>query len=457
MKFLCLSYWIRRGEITSYSKPDQTWCQESVTFELLGSGGSEDGTYVMASWNANRAELCIRQGAFAGLVPVYYAKNKEYIVVSTSLSYLLFHIKNHPVLNIKGVKAFLRHGFIPGRETLLEQIFQLQPGHILYITPSGVHTTYDMPINTSLTFKNTSFKMYLKRSMDVVDSCINTFLKEPTQKAIALSGGYDSNYLFARARTLDTNLTPVSVGAQRGRDESNIASEISTYYNAQSEIAYVGAETFTHFEDIVGRLEGLVFEPGIFLQYELAKKTAEIGCETILCGECADQVYHENFSPKDFLPEEEYKFGSHPYELASLLILKKSGVMLQSFGIKAYYPYCSRKSMQLGWDYRNKNGREKFWHKAVCKKILDEQVFHQIEKKGGSTSLSALFENEREQIRWLDIARKMPAFLNIEVRPTKRFGPYYDYELQYYMCQEYLRLFSKIFIEQEDKLWERLF
>lgn len=96
-------------------------------------------------------------------------------------------------------------------------------------------------------------------------------------------------------------------------------------------------------------------------------------------------------------------------------------------------------------------------HKAVCQKVLDEQVFRQIKKKGGSTSLSALFENEREQTRWLHTARKMPAILDIEIRPTKRFGPYYDYELQYHICQEYLRFFTKIFIEQEERLWDRLF
>lgn len=457
MSFLCLSYRVRGGEITSYSKPDQTWCQESVTYELLGSGGSEDGTYIMASWNEKYAKLCIRQGAFAGAVPVYYAKDEEYIVVSTSLSQLLFHIKKRPVLNIRGAKAFLHHGFVPGGETLLEQILQLQPGCIFYVTTSGIHITYNAPIDIPLMMKDTSFEMFMKRSMDVADTCINIFLKESARKAIALSAGYDSNFLLARARDLGADLTAVSVGAQRGSDESNIVQEISTYYNVQTEITCVGAETFTHFEDIVGRLEGLVFEPGIFLQYELAKKTAEIGCKVILCGECADQVYHENFFPTAFLPVEEYKFGSHPYELASLMILKKSGVMLQSFGIKAYYPYCSRKAMQLGWDYRNKNGRDKLMHKAVCQKVLDEQVFRQIKKKGGSTSLSALFENEREQTRWLHTARKMPAILDIEIRPTKRFGPYYDYELQYHICQEYLRFFTKIFIEQEERLWDRLF
>ena len=76
---------------------------------------------------------------------------------------------------------------------------------------------------------------------------------------------------------------------------------------SKTHTALTDKDTLSTLPDLVWRLEGAVYEVGNFLQYELNRTLAENGVKRIFCGECADQVLHEDYLQKDRIAQHDAK------------------------------------------------------------------------------------------------------------------------------------------------------
>jgi len=366
------------------------------------------GPYLLYIYDKRQKELTVTQHFFGAPVPFYVAACADEIYFADSLKKLYPPTGNGFSLNEAVLPVFLYNGFLPGKDTLIRDVYKLPIRRNLVMSRSGIRTA-EMPVFFEGADSREPVGEHYER---VVRQAVfdNRPVKNPDEDyCMALSGGYDSNCILYYLKEIAPakHIRGFSVGGARGVDETGTAREIAGMYDGVSlTSAMVTPETLRHMDEIVCRLEGNVYERGIFLQYELGKLLSEEGCSHLICGECADQVFHQmtyagwggsaagvpngNGAAGDVF---HYGYWDTPYEMAAYVVLKKNVLLLRSFGVDGYYPFLDYEMFDLGYRTREMNQRTKEYHKERCRQILPGRVAELLVKQGGTTDMSALFED----------------------------------------------------------------
>lgn len=382
----------------------------------------------------------IFQDFFGGQMFLYYTKRDEKVYISSSVRILRDQFGD---LEFNGAVAdeFIYNGVLRGPHTLMRGVYKLLPQELICIEGGQIHmekmeaSFTDGEIDTTETLFNQEQRIiheYIEKMRLCGSSCA------------AISGGYDSNLLMHLLNREGGWVTAFSCGGARGADETKIARKICDHYpNASLHIAKVDSQILQKLPDLVEILEGSLYERGIFLQYVLAALASETGAKSILLGECADQIFNINTYQERsdaFLMD----YIRHPYELGALLVLKKSNLILNFFGISGLYPFADERMIHLAYRTRTQNGVSKEYQKQMCKDIFHPRVSELIKKDPGSTSLCALFDSTEAEDAFMAAVQENNEFYRPDFRISMKYGER-ESELDYYLCLEYLKLFKERF------------
>lgn len=405
-------------------------------------------------YDSGKGQLVVSQEPFGTGVPVYVAVKDNGLFLCDSLMKLKDSLKMIFELNRDVLPYFIRFGFVPGERTLVREVRKLPPMKTLVATRGGGVEFLDMPnFGTDETEVRTGTQDLESYYEEAMESAVRKALSQQSDSAvcgIALSGGFDSNMLLHLVKKIAprTDILALSVGGITGANETGIASKITkSYENVSFSKALVTRKTLKHLDDIVFRLEGCVYERGIFLQYELAKLAVQHGCKKLLLGECASEVFNErSWSPvRDevaFAVPYNFSYFDHPYQMASYVVLVKNAVMLKSFGIEGSYPYLNKDVLRMAVHTKKENGTSKDFHKRQCFRLLPKEIGEKLSKKGGSTDLSPLFN------WWFNVnaALKRCKYYNPDFELAKRLK-LAEAKKDYYLTLKYLESFERQFCD----------
>jgi len=349
-------------------------------------------TFLLIRFDKITGNLFISQHLFGNGKNIYFIKKSDELIFASSLNELK-RIADIPFeLNVAMLPYYFYNGFLPGSHTLIKGVQKLEAGVCLRIDGSFIQKE-NIPLNSkSVEAESESLaERYKSVLSESIFSEVND-IEEPV--SIALSGGYDSNCILFSIKKLwpSRKINAFSIGGINGIDETKVASQIAEMYQSvQLFSALVTPDTLKHLDEIVCILEGTVYERGIFLQYELAKLMKSHSIHNLICGECADQVFHQNTYNR--IPENTFLYGylDTPCQMATYVVLKKSRLIMEAFGIDTRYPFLTPGMIDIGYETRFINGSSKEFHKTQCKEILPQKVLELISKQGGSTDLSSLF------------------------------------------------------------------
>lgn len=402
-------------------------------------GESED-PFFHIDYNADKKCLIVWSDFFGTSLTTYLAVEEDKLYISDSLVQMKKSLKRKAELNVDMLLHFFYNGFLPGTHTLIKGIYKLPPKKRVIVQGGSVRLE-DVVIQFEDSCKD---KKHIEEIYEsAMRGAVSNMLPNGQEYNVALSGGFDSNlllYLIKKEKP-DAKTACYCVGGSMGVDETENAAAIANMYeNISFSKTSVTPDTLKHLDEIVYRLEGSVYERGIFLQYELARMLHERKCTHLICGECADQVFHEksyNLAPEDrFL----YGYDETPYEMASYVVLKKSAVMLRSFGIQGIYPYLDESVIRLGYMTRKENRDNKEFHKNQCKRLLPKLIFQQLKKIGGSTELKALTDLQTDYEKLC----KACMYYDPEFRYTEKY-PREEAVLDYYLSLKYIESFERQF------------
>ncbi len=376
---------------------------ESITTKL-------GGVYLFAVHDKKSGEVWAFHDALTSPFALYYFECGGKAFISTTLRFILPHLETREMSAFVG--DFRKNGFIDRKETLVKNVCKLCPSHALKISGGKIKQVGCSYQTGALSQQEAAQQWYELLDKSVADSlCGNA-------PALALSSGYDSNYILSSVlRQSSCPVDAFSVGGVFGTNElAAVKENVAELKNVQLHEIIVDSTMLSCLRDIVLRLEGCCFERGIFLQYILAKTLAENGVKNFLCGECADQIFNKNFYEKPHLPDAPGKVApkhfnlTSPYEMAAFVILKKSGILLNSFGIVGRYPFLEEAALSLASATKDLNGTSKAFHKQQCREVFSKTVCKNLRKIGGSTSYSALFKSEEEIKKFIEDTKKSPMY-----------------------------------------------
>ena len=357
------------------------------------------GPFLLLLYIKESGDLILTQHLFGNGKNLYFKENDNTIYLASSLQELR-HILNQPFrLNVAMLPHYFYNGFLANAHTLVAGVYKLEAA-TSYIIKNGKIQKNKIKFNEdskdnedeiSSGLLTSGYEEALSNSIQLLASMAGK------TKALALSGGYDSNCLLYKLRQLfpDKEIRAFSVGGVIGVDETETAFKIANQYdNVSFYKSLVSPKTLEHLDEIVAILEGSVYERGIFLQFELSRLLQKHEVTHLICGECADQVFHVN--TYEDIPEATFLYGYRetPLQMAVYAVLKKSRMMLEAHGIQGLYPFLNPEMVRIGFETRKINGITKEFHKTQCRNMLPDPVIEMIGKQGGSTDLSTLFPDD---------------------------------------------------------------
>ena len=466
------------------------------TYKKWGNRLTEhiSGLYILVLYDKNSHTLHIFHDRTTSPLTLYYTSNGTHVYLSTTLKWLLRKSDVERRFNDAVLEEFLVNGFIYGKETLIEKVYKLSAFKGLMIQTGEVQ---EFPVQYAQ--HHVQKGEALGRWETVLEESICKSFADKEEISIPLSSGYDSNYIaYIVSRNAKRPINAFSVGGKFGKNEVPVVEEnAAEYSDVHLSTALTDEDSLSNFPDIVWRLEGAVYEVGIFLQYELAKLVHKNGKNLLICGECADQVMNQNYLRDDRIhitqKSEEpiyFEFSEYPYIFGSFLILKKNGLLSNSFGIDTEYPYLDDEFVSIAHSLREINKKDKRIHVAICQENLPDSVLKNIAKTGGATDFHSLFATNEEVERFIAniegteffkrhsaeikkhsyieqekqtgiklIKTKIRNFvldtLHINAAERKQTAYFLDeIRIKEYMCCAYLMLFDKLFIsgEYDDQL-----
>ena len=373
------------------------------SFEIYGDDivNHVEGIYTLLIYDG--CNLHIYQDVMNGAEIVYYSKIDERLYISNTLVGLYNISKKDFAVNEEAKVLFARYGFVPGNQTLIKDVYKIKPQHKLEVSNGEV-----LEKKIAYRFEKKSEQEAQKDWNPRLQRAISLNVKEKSGVSMPISGGYDSNYILHYLNShSEEEMNLYSIGGHVGTDESECVRKIAKFYGKHHlRLSFTSNTMINDLPDIVWRLGGAMFERGIFLQYRLAKELSRNHEQYLICGECADQVMDLNFERDLNDSSVETCTGiRNTYDYASYVILKKSGIMLNSFDIKGLYPYTNQRFMDTAVSLCHLNKTTKAFHKSNCEKIFDKSLSKIIHKEGGSTSVVSMFESEEAAVKlceWIE-------------------------------------------------------
>ncbi|MGN0172212.1 MAG: asparagine synthase-related protein [Acutalibacteraceae bacterium] len=361
------------------------------------------GVYLLLVYSKVDRILRIFQHRTTSPVTLYYTVFDNKCYYGTSLKTLLFESGIPRALNEDALEDFIINGYLYGRDTLAKDVEKIEAFKALRV--SAAAPTPVEQIAVSYPVAQMSKGEALDRWKPVLDQAIERCFEGEAEINAPLSSGYDSSYVVhVASENGQAPINAFSVGGKFGKNELPIVQEnVKLYDKVKLTTALTDDNTLQNLPDIVWRLEGAVYESGLFLQYELANLVKKSGKSYLICGECADQVMNEWYLNEQRIHPEKpdgkpiyYEFSEYPYIFGSYLILKKNGILANSFGIETRYPYLDDDFVSVANAVRLLSSKDKRCHVANCRECLPKEVIANISKIGGATECHSLFNTPAE-------------------------------------------------------------
>lgn len=400
------------------------------------------GLYTIAVYDAPAGNIYLFQDRFSGAAPLYFTRVGQGFSADSSLKRLIRQMPAPRALNQAALEDFLLYGVLKDERTLVKGIMKLPRGKraVLHLRDQRAAFFPNVYCETAARRPET-FEDYGLAFREAVRACMGD-----APPAITLSGGYDSNLILWSMRAMTSEkIKALTIGGRKGVDETETASRAACGYDGVEVLTgHVDGETLERLPDIVFRLEGSVFESGIFLQYELGRLAQSRGVTHLVLGDGADQMM--DVSPRlpwiGLLRRYAPWLGSE--DMNALVVLKKNALTLTSFGVDCRYPYLEERFLRMARALRFLNGTGKYYHKHAVSAIVPDATRAQLKKVGGSTHVSPLFTGK---IDYEHFKRRATALKYHDPRRKIRYHKSREEsEIEYVLQLMYLHLFEEIFL-----------
>jgi asparagine synthase (glutamine-hydrolysing) len=447
-----------------------------------------DGVYSIFIFDGMAKMGYVFQDPRGSNIPFYFWNSEKELCFSCSLKSLLKISRIERKLDIGSAITFLSNRYlIPNEHTLIEGMKKLSPGRYISIDLNrNLVQIHFLQGNRQKEISKKDAKKCLIKSVEQNLTALAARLTE-SEITMALSAGFDTNLLLCLFKKVtDRKINAISVGGIM-RSETELVREIIAFYSGVNLIEkIVPSDAAEKLPDIVWRLEGHVFQKGVFLQYEIGKTLESAGAHNIFLGEGADQeldAYRHSIQARAYKsmrlmlkksplgpiyytlvkrtsPESSYalqvasrfkRFCEVPdYDADFEMILKKNGIMLNSFGVQGLYPFLNEETRSCAIALGKQNWRKEYYKKQV-RDLVGDRVSTILRKIGGSTDVEYLTTQKKEVLLSIFdskfISNLIRPFFNTALCEKIRKKPeeYSNFLLQL----AFVYLFNRLFLNRE--------
>lgn len=269
----------------------------ALLLELYARYGSHgfaaaDGMFALAIRDNNDLVL-VRD--HVGTRTLFYTRAGNQWAASTSLRALRRWRRLNARLNLNAVRAFLTFAYLPGEETLIEDVYEVLPGRCLRLSSNGAcyEEVFWEPREESWD-ETIPAEVYAQRLRSLLEQAVNARLPVDQDVGVFLSGGIDSSLVTALAARMH-HRTVRTYAINFGSDLPNelaysglVAAHCGTHHTV---LTFDGRSIADHLAETVALLDCPVGDPLTTPNLLLSRAAARDGLKVILNGEGGDPVF----------------------------------------------------------------------------------------------------------------------------------------------------------------------
>jgi len=252
------------------------------------------GMFAFCLWDLENQQLFVARDR-VGEKPIYYSEIPCGIVFSSELKAILKHYIPEPSIDTSMLLEAIRYSFpINRKDTYINQIKRLEPGHYLLINKFGMNKEVYWRKENHCNYNGTLKDAIIKTRELLFDS-VRICLRSDVPVAVLLSGGIDSSAIAALAKEIGVEVYAITAGykgnfdvderaiAKRFADEKGLIWQ-DIELNIDDYIAY--------FEEYSAVVDEPVCDIAAFAQWGLYKKVKELGFKVLLSGNGGDELFY---------------------------------------------------------------------------------------------------------------------------------------------------------------------
>ncbi|MET0513886.1 MAG: asparagine synthase (glutamine-hydrolyzing) [Nitrospiraceae bacterium] len=249
------------------------------------------GMFSFALWDEEHQQLFCARDRF-GIKPFYYTVVDHVLYLASEMKALLPFVADVRT-NLEAFKEYLTFQFCLAGKTLIEDIHELVPGHVLIVRNGFVETRRYWEVYYDLDWDHTE-KYFEDRIRTLLEDSVALHLRSDVPVGAYVSGGLDSSIVASMAGSHQLvgflGFTgKFSLGP--AYDESRYARELAQWRKFELLETDIGAEDFVrHIQQIIYHLDQPVAGPGSFPQY-MVSQLASRHRKVVLGGQGGDEIF----------------------------------------------------------------------------------------------------------------------------------------------------------------------
>ncbi len=225
----------------------------------------------------------------AGIKPLYYSVRDGRIFFASEVKgvlQLLAKEKLVPSLDRSAIELYLALGYIPTPQTLYEDVFMLEPGHVL---------EFDLQAKQVIRNEQASFVSEQIQSREafkgLLERSILSHLVSDVPVGVFFSGGTDSSLIAAVLHSNNKHLRTYSVRFPNDQRDEKYFRAINERLKLDCTVIDFGsAELERVLERVLCRIDEPIFDSSIFPTFFLAERASR-DVKVVLSGEGGDELF----------------------------------------------------------------------------------------------------------------------------------------------------------------------
>jgi asparagine synthase (glutamine-hydrolysing) len=298
------NYLTLRQELISKGHIFKTQSDTEVIVHLYEEYGAEcllrlRGMFAFALWDGTKKQLFLARDR-VGIKPLYYYVGKTFVSFASEIKAILSDPAVERDIDPAIIDRFLTYLYVPGSQTLLRNLFKLEPGHALLVSNGKRKTWRYWDLEFSNERSHDSSREIENQLVELLDETVQLHMTSDVPVGFLLSGGVDSTAMlsFAASKT-DQPLSTFTIGfsSQGVVDERPFARLAAQRFGTEHYEMSISPDDFASFlPSYVWYMEEPICQPPAIALYFVSKLAAE-HVKVLISGEGSDEAFagYENY------------------------------------------------------------------------------------------------------------------------------------------------------------------
>lgn len=224
-----------------------------------------------------------------GIKPLYYFKNEEQFIFSSSLSSIK-KFKPDIIPSKESCLLFYLFNYFPDTKTAYDGVFKLKPGNLIIISNGKFSIKEYWKVNKAHSIKYEDSK---KEILNLLINSVKINLRSDVPVATLLSGGIDSSILaFLISKEINSQQTlSVDYVGKKINEAENAKLFAGKIASKHTTIKLDKENFFLIFKEIFTKIDEPNADSALISTYALAREAKNNGIKVLISGAGADEIF----------------------------------------------------------------------------------------------------------------------------------------------------------------------